>query len=62
LLHRQGEYDALLSTILVFIFAFACLSTFLCGMREQWKTARLVSMATAIIAFLLALLVSIKPA
>lgn len=52
----------MLSTILVFIFALACLSTFLCGMNKQWKMPRIISAVVAIVAFLLALLVSLKRA
>jgi len=50
----------MMSTILTFVFALACLSTFLCGMREQWKNGRLISAATAVLSFLLALAVSVK--
>lgn len=45
-----------MSTIFTVVFALACLATFVCGVREQWRNARLISAATAILAFLLALL------
>lgn len=49
-----------LSTTLVVIFAFACLGTFVLGMRKEWKTARILAVVIAILSFALALLVSAK--
>ena len=44
-----------MSTLFVFLFAIACMTTFALGFKEQWKTARLVSAAVAILSFALAL-------
>lgn len=46
----------MLSTIFVFVFALACLGTFLFGMEKQWKDARIVSAVVAVVSFLMALL------
>jgi len=45
-----------MSTIFIFVFAFACLATFLFGARKQWTRARLISAAVAVLSFLMALL------
>jgi hypothetical protein len=50
----------LVSTILVFIFAGACLATFAFGFREEWKKARVISASVAVLAFLLALASTVK--
>ncbi len=44
-----------MSTVFTFVFAFACLATFLCGVREQWRSARLASAVIAVLSFLMAL-------
>ncbi len=49
---------SVLSTILVLVFAFACLGTFLFGIRKEWKTLRILSTVIAILSFALALAVS----
>jgi hypothetical protein len=50
-----------MSTIFVFVFAFACLATFVFGARKQWTRARLVAAVIAVLSFLMALLtVSVK--
>jgi hypothetical protein len=50
-----------MSTIFVFVFAFACLATFVLGARKQWTRARLASAVIAVLSFLMALLtVSVK--
>jgi hypothetical protein len=46
---------SVLSTVFVWLFAVACLSTFLFGMRKQWKYARIASAVIAILSFALAL-------
>lgn len=45
-----------MATVFTFLFAFACLATFVFGVREQWKTARMTSAVVAIVLFLMALL------
>jgi hypothetical protein len=49
-----------LSTILVYVFAAACLSTFICGADKRWVSARRISAGIAILSFLLALLFAVK--
>lgn len=44
------------ATIFTFVFALACLATFVCGARKQWKSARLTAVIVAILSFFLALL------
>ncbi len=44
-----------MATFFTFLFAFACLATFLLGYEKQWKTARIVAATTAVLSFLLAL-------
>jgi hypothetical protein len=44
-----------MATFFTFLFAFACLATFLFGFQERWKGARVISAMTAVLSFLLAL-------
>lgn len=44
-----------MATLFTVLFALACLATFACGVREQWKGARLGLALTAIASFILAL-------
>jgi hypothetical protein len=46
---------SVLTSVFVWLFAFACLSTFLCGMRKEWRMARIASTVIAILFFALAL-------
>lgn len=51
----------MVATIFTFVFALACLATFLCGVREQWRNARLAAATVAVLSFFMALLtVSVK--
>ncbi|HEY5339899.1 MAG TPA: hypothetical protein VIK27_02640 [Candidatus Aquilonibacter sp.] len=50
----------MLSTVLVVVFALACLGTFLCGARKEWMGGRLISAIIAVVSFLLALLLAHK--
>jgi hypothetical protein len=59
-LHEQREHVALLSTVLIIVFALACLGTFLCVARKEWKGSRLISAIIAVVSFLLALLLAHK--
>lgn len=45
-----------MTTIFTFAFALACLATFAFGVRKQWRGARFISAAIAVLSFLLALL------
>ncbi len=49
---------SVLSTVLVVIFAFACVGTFALGIRKEWKSLRILSTVIAIVSFALALAVS----
>lgn len=44
-----------LITVFTFLFAIACLATFVFGARKQWRNARIVSAVVAIVSFLMAL-------
>jgi lysylphosphatidylglycerol synthetase-like protein (DUF2156 family) len=44
-----------LPTIFTFLFALAALTTLACGVRKQWKDARLISAIVAILSFIMAL-------
>jgi len=44
-----------MSTFFVFLFAIACFALFVLGWRKEWRTARIVSAAVAIVSFALAL-------
>jgi hypothetical protein len=44
-----------MATVFTFVFALACLTTFLCGLRERWRAARLASAVVAVLSFLMAL-------
>ena len=46
----------MLATLFTIAFALACLATFLCAMREQWRNARLAAATIAVLSFFLALL------
>jgi len=46
----------MIATLFTFLFAFACLATFLCGIRKEWAGARLPLAVIAILSFLIALL------
>ncbi len=59
-LYKQRGVGAVLSTILIIIFALACLCTFLSGARKEWMSARLISAIVAVVSFLLALLLAHK--
>lgn len=45
-----------MATFFTILFALSCFATFFCGIREQWKGARVYLAGTAIVSFLLALL------
>jgi hypothetical protein len=47
-----------MATVFTFVFALACLATFLCGVRKQWSGLRLPFAVTAILSFLMALAVA----
>jgi hypothetical protein len=44
----------MITTLFTFVFAFACLATFLCGIRKEWSGARLPLALIAILSFLIA--------
>jgi len=46
----------MIATLFTFLFASACLATFLCGIRKEWAGARLPFALIAILSFLIALL------
>jgi hypothetical protein len=45
----------MITTVFTFLFAFACLATFLCAARKEWKGGRLIAALSAILSFMLAL-------
>ena len=45
-----------MATFFTIIFGLACLATFACGLRDEWKGARMFSATVAILSFLIALL------
>lgn len=44
-----------MSTFFVVLFAIACLAMFVLSWQKEWRTARIVSAAVAIVSFALAL-------
>jgi hypothetical protein len=44
-----------MSTVFVFLFAFACLATFAFGFQARWRSARIISATVAIVSFACAL-------
>lgn len=44
------------ATIFTFLFALACVATFVLGVRKEWRSARLTALIVAVSSFFLALL------